>query len=327
MAFRPRVTITLVPATTAASATTATTAAKVTLAAGFASLATRWLAFGARSAVFTLEAAALSTAATTTAMAVTISALITIAARFATDRRSGGRFSWLRPEQAFQPTDKSGGFLLGLNLRLRLGLRLRLRLRLRLSTPILVSLVLARFKPAIVAALTAPFAVLAKIAAFTTVTAFAALTTIAAVAEFAAFATFTVGTKRRTLLALGRSGFTGLPVYGFPFRLCGRKDLQLGFFLGAGGVEARGRLWNRLSARRRRSGGLGDRGRRGRSGGGLRRRLVGAGRVHRCFAGERILVLGLRCDDLDRGWLVAGGTGGWRSAGGGRGVAFAAGEP
>lgn len=227
--------------------------------------------------------------------------------------------------------------------------------------PVLEWLILTRCKPPLVAARFVPPLIFATrfvaalivptrfVAAFLVATRFALLTrfraafarfaSIAIVAALAAIATVTVRTERGPFFAGGfrLSTFSAgrFPTHGRAFGLFGREDLQFGLFRAFGrSREARrrwhGRLCRRLRRRSHRNGGN-LRARRGFSGrggdgSGLRSRLVGAGRVHRGFPRERILVLGLRSDDLDRGRLVSGGASSG-STGRRGGSALAAGKP
>ena len=314
-------------------------------------------------AAATILAVETATAATAAAPMPAASALVTVAIIVAPVAATGGGGSLGglgAAEKAFQPAEEAAGFFLrGRRLDARAALRtigtLRALRAFVARIAGLVRLFVAGLELAFVAARLAGIEGFASLTIFAAVANFAAFATVALGAE-----------RRALFAALRLGGATArgrrLPADCGTTGILGRKDFQRRFFRRRGGpierkqVGGRGlgsgrvmhgrrrHVGRRLHGRRcgcdiggRRGGRCGDGSgspfdpldgfRAGRFGvGGLGSRLVGAGRVHGGFAGERVYIFALRSDDLEGAGFVAARGGGAGGAGrGGRG-AFAAGE-
>jgi hypothetical protein len=329
--------------TTATATTTATTAASaVTFAALTVLTAVRMtatvrvaafaglLAVAWTAAVFTPEAAAIA-AATTPATTMAVATLVAVAPRFAVAGGGSGCCGGLvAAEETLEPAEETAG------LWLRGGLGGCFRALAALG----IGLILARLELAILAARLARLErpLLAALGG-TRVT--LTLGTGLAWAIGARFAIFTrtgagaiaaaaLGAERRAIIATrllaGGGSVTGFPADRAALFALRRENVEFGFLRGSlgdcgsslgdngCGSRGRGQIDSRagfLNGGCDRSGGHGC---RGRSGGGLRGRLVDDGRAHGGLTGERVYVLALRGDNLERAGFVTAGRGG---AGGG----------
>lgn len=308
--------------TAAATATTTAALAAIAFTAVFAAGRTM-LAFGARAAVVAAPLA--------TIPAITIATVAVFAVATRVALAGGGVLGLAAAEKALEPAEEAAGFLRRLGLR---GARLAGRaVALRTRFTRLAGAIVA---PRFTGLESAGFARLARIARLTR---FALLTWVAglagltritrlalfeglALAAFAWLAAFARGLERRALVARGSGRRLGFPTRRGAARRFGREDVELRLGRGFGG----GREGHGFRGDRRRGRSLGEDGSGGGGRSGRENRLVGARRAHRRLAGERVFVFGLRRDDREGRWLVAGGGGAGGGRAGGGALGLAAGE-